>query len=201
MAGDRRSCGFRGRVRKRCAFAPAIRLVRDNIVTLQVRRDAKHQENQLEEEKARAEGAHSNGTLARAHLRNSVGAFPRRLLRRESKRQVGLDHRCRDAKISVLERPRRQRQNRRLEPSKAWPRLERRRCFSAEARHPTVAGEFRGACAHGTIASIAIINRRAIIFSARHRFSLTARRRVNSSLKLCGSSSKASEALTTLINL
>jgi hypothetical protein len=201
MAGDRRSCGFRGRLRKRSALAPAIRLVCDSGLALQVRHDAKHQEDQLEEEKAREARAHSNGSLARAHLRNSIGAFPRRLLRRESEWQMGRNHRRGNAKISVLKRPRRQWQNRRLEPSETRSRLERRRCFSAEARHSTVADEFRSARAHRTIASIAIINRRADLVSARSRFSLDAHRCVNSGVRFNAARSETSEALTALINL
>ena len=85
------------------------------------------QEASLEAD-AHAEGAHGG-----SHIGNPVRARSRRLLSRRPERQMGLQHRRRDAEIPVGQRHRADGQARRRNASKARARFGHRRRLGSKA--------------------------------------------------------------------
>ena len=90
----------------------------------------------LEEEEIEQQGiapfsprANAESSHARTYLRDPVIPGTRRILPGRTKREVGLQHSCRNAKIPIRQRPRPQRQTRRDQPAKARPRIGHRPRF------------------------------------------------------------------------
>lgn len=85
-----------------------------------------------EEETPLASRAQANGSYARSHRGNSVGAREQRILSGYSERQMGLDYGRGDAEVSGRSRLGRHRETRCVELAETWARFRNRRRVSAK---------------------------------------------------------------------